>query len=106
MRDLQVLAAAQLSGSFAEQQNRVGRPLKAARHYAIRVFEETDDTDGGRGVDRLTVGLVVEADVAAGTRHVERAPRNPDPLARSCELLTDARPSPVAEIAAVRRRPR
>src|SRR6185503_19243173 len=103
MRDLQVLAAAQLSGSFAEQQNRVGRPLKAARHYAIRVFEETDDADGGRGVDRLTVGLVVEADVAAGNRHVKRSARGADTLDRPGELPHDGRPFRVAEIETVRR---
>ena len=55
----------------------------------------------GVGIDRLAVGLVVEADVAAGDRDVERAARLGDALDRLDELPHDLRPLRVAEVQAV-----
>ena len=56
----------------------------------------------GVGIDGLAVGLVVEADVAAGDRNVERAAGLGDPLDRFDELPHDLGPLRVAEVQAVR----
>ena len=56
---------------ISERQVAVARqPARSARPSDR---EQPDAADGGRGQDRLPVGLVVEADVARHDRHVERA---------------------------------
>jgi hypothetical protein len=42
------------------------------RDHLIEVVQQAHRADGGRGQDRLAVGLVVKADIARHDRHVER----------------------------------
>src|SRR5438067_1409226 len=75
----------------------------AARDDAIRALEKTDDTNHRRRVDGMAIGLVVEADVAARNRHVERSTRLANPFDRLCELPHDRRAFRVAEVQAIGR---
>ena len=72
------------------------------------MLEHADHADDRRRIDRAAVGLIVEAHVAAGNRHVERAAGGRDPLDGFRELPHDRRPLGVSEIQAVGRaaRPR
>ena len=89
VHDLQVLAAAELAAALAEQHDR-RRPTrwKRAADDAVGVLEQADDADDRRRIDRLAVGFVVEADVAAGDRHVERAARRADAFDRLARTAT------------------
>ena len=77
--------------------------LEAAADDAIRMLEQADDADDRRGIDRPAVRLVVQADVAAGDRHAERAAGLADALDGLRELPHDRGPLGVAEVEAVGR---
>ena len=79
----------------ADRNARVTRPR--------RILEQPDHAEHRRGVDRLALGLVVEADVAAGNRHVERAARLADAAHGLAELPHDLGPLGVAEVQVVGR---
>ena len=98
---LEILAAAQFSVPLAEEHDDIARLAESSLEHPIRMLEEPDDADDGRRVDGSPVGLVVEADVAAGDRHVERATGLADALDGLRELPHDVRPFRVAEIQAV-----
>ena len=101
VRELQVLAPAQLAVILPKQQDDVTAVLKSPPHDAIGVLQQADDADDRCRVNRTTIGLVVEAHIAASNRHVERAARRPDALDRFRELPHDRRPLRVAEVEAV-----
>ena len=86
---LQILAAAELAEVVAEQDDRRARPRKHARPHARRRRRCTPTTPmTGVGRIALAVGLVVEADVAAGDRNVERAARLADARRRPRRTAT------------------
>ena len=66
--------------------------LERARHARDGVLDQADDAEHRRRIDRLAVGLVVEADVAAGDRDVQRAAGLADAFDRLGELPHDFRP--------------
>ena len=68
--------------ALAEQHDRSPSRWNARLSTRRRILDQADHADDRRRVDRLAVGLVVEADVAAGDRHVERAAGVGDPLDR------------------------
>ena len=78
-------------------------PLERPRQDPRRILQQPDDADDRRRIDRAAVGLVVEADVAAGNRHVERAARLGDSLDRLDQLPHDLGPLWIAEVQAVGR---
>ena len=65
------------------------------------VFDDADDAEHGGGQNRASVGLVVEADVAAGDRDVERAAGGANALHGLRELPHDLRLLGVAEVEVV-----
>ena len=71
----------------------------------VTVFDASasspDDAEHGRRVDGPAFGLVVEADVAAGDRHVERAAGVADAAHGLAELPHDLGPLRVAEVEVV-----
>ena len=99
--NLQVFAAAELAEILAEQDDVVPGALELPRHDSRRILEHADDADDRRRIDRLAVGLVVEADVATGDRHVERPARFGNARDRLDELPHDLGPLGVAEVQAV-----
>ena len=85
-----------------EQHDRHRRPPgMSGVSDASSVLDQPDHAEDRRRIDRLAVGLVVEADVAAGDRHVERAARVGDALDGLDELPHDLGPLGVAEVQAV-----
>ena len=68
-----------------------------------RIIDDADDADHRSRIDRLAVGLVVEADVAAGNRRIEGAARLGDPFDRLDELPHDLGTFGIAEVQAVGR---
>ena len=101
--DLQVLAAAELAAISRRAGRWRRRCLGTPRQHARRVLDQPDDADDRRRIDRLAVGLVVEADVAAGDRDVQRAARVGHAFDRLDELPHDLGPLGVAEVQAVGR---
>ena len=101
VRHLQVFAAAQFAAIGAQGHDHVARRLKAPTNDMVGVLEQTHDANDRRRINRLTIRLVVEADVAAGDRHGERAAGGADAFNRPGELPHDLRPLRVAEIQAV-----
>ena len=101
--DLQILAAAELAAALAEQHHDVaGRPERAAARPAPRP-RSARRRRAPASAGRLAVGLVVEADVAAGDRDVERPAGRAHALDRARELPHDLGPLRVAEVEAVGR---
>src|SRR5262249_48959818 len=96
-----VLTAAEFTTTLAKEHNHVAGILESPAHDAIGVFEHANHADDGRRIDRFAVGLVVEADVAAGDRHVQRATRFANTFDRSRELPHDRRPLRITEIQTV-----
>ncbi len=73
------LAAAEVVAGAAEQEDDVALALEPAAEDPGGVLDQADHADDRRRVDAASVGLVVERDVAAGDRHVERAAGLADP---------------------------
>src|SRR5207248_2031501 len=103
MNELQIFAAAELSLAVSEQQHDVARSPKPAAHHTIRVFEEPDDPDYRRRIDRLSIRFVVEAHVAAGNGHAERPAGRTDSFDRLRELPHDGGTFRVAEVETISR---
>src|SRR5262249_12031562 len=80
VRLLQILGATELAATLAEEDDGVARFLEAPADDFVRLLQQTDHADGRRRIDRLAIRLVVEADVAAGDRHVERTTSLADPF--------------------------
>src|SRR5262249_6383003 len=97
----QVLAPSELRAVGSQEYDGVARLLKAPADHVLGALEDTDDPDHGGGVDGASVGLVVEADVAAGDGNAERAARSAEPGDGSGELPHDRRPFRVTEIQAI-----
>ena len=97
----QVLRAAELSVIVAQNDHRcTGRP-EGTRDRLRRILEQPDHAQDRRRVDGPALGLVVQADVAAGDRHAERAARVADAPHRLAELPHDLGPLGVAEVQVV-----
>ena len=99
----QVFAAAELAEIIAQQDHRGAGRLERARHGLRRVLEQADDAEHRRREDRAAFGFVVEADVAAGDRDVERPARVADAADRFADLPHDLRPLGIAEVEVVGR---
>ena len=78
LHHLQVLAAAELMARLAEQHDRVAAAFESAPKHLARILDQADDAENRRRINRLPVGLVVQADVAAGNRDIERFARGGD----------------------------
>ena len=98
-----VLAAPEFMPGLTEQNDRVAAALEAAAEHLARVLNEPHDTQHGRRIDRPAIGFVVEADIAAGNRDVERLARGGDPFDGFAELPHDFRPFWITEVQAVGR---
>ena len=103
VHDLQILAAAELGAGRAQQHDHGPGLAEHPPERASRVLDHAHDTQDGRRVDGLAVGLVVQAHVAAGDRDVQRAACFGDALDGLGELPHDVGPLRVAEVQAVRR---
>src|SRR5262249_12231655 len=79
-----------------------GLPEPAGQH-PIRVLQQTDDADRRSRVDGLPIGFVVETDVSARNRYVQRTACLADPGDGALELPHDAGALWVAKIEAVGR---
>ena len=99
----QVLAAAELSSIIAQQHDRRADRLEDSRRRLRRVVEQADHAEHRRREDRAALGFVVEADVAAGDRHVERAAGVADAADGFADLPHDLGPLGIAEVQVVGR---
>src|SRR5437763_799807 len=87
----------------------VARSLEADADRLLMILDQADPADSRRREDRLAravlrLGLVVEGDVAAHDREIERAAGLGHPVDTADELAHDLGPLGIAEIHAVRRR--
>ena len=85
---LEVFAAAQLAALLTHQDHGAPFAAEAAIDDGRGVVEETDDADDGRRQNGAPVGLIVQADVAAGDRNLEGAARLADALRRPGRAAT------------------
>ena len=76
---------------------------RQTRQRLIGILDQADRADGRRRQDALTVGLVVERDVARHDRHIKRAAGLTDALDRADKLAHDLGLFRVAEVEVVRR---
>src|SRR4051812_1595982 len=67
------------------------------------MFEKPDDANGRRWIDGVAVRLVIEADVTAGNRYVQRATCCANPFDCFGELPHDLGPLRISEVEAVGR---
>ncbi len=94
-----VLRAGERDGRGAGEQDHVS-VAPALRHVA-HVLEQPDAADDRSRVDRATVGLVVERDIAGHDRHAQRLASLRHPLDRLGELPGDLALLGVAEVEAI-----
>ena len=97
----QILAASELAPIIAEEHHPIAHGAELTSHRLARVLEQADDADHRRRIDRLAVGLVVEADVATSDRNIERATRVADPADGFRKLPHDLRALGIAEVEVV-----
>src|SRR5258707_15123190 len=81
-----------------EEKNRVARVLEMGRRDVLRIADDPDDAHRGRRVDRAGGRLIVEADVAAGDRDVERAATLGESVDRLLKLVEIFRIVRIAEV--------
>ena len=102
MLDPEVLASAQADIVRSQQRDPVARRLEPLRRVPTRVLQQPDDADHGRGENRLPTRFIVEGNVAAHHRQLERATRLRDSLDGLFELPEDLRTLRGAEVQAIR----
>src|SRR5438270_12804480 len=96
---------------MADQDELLAFRLERYRCALLPILKQTDAADRGSGEDRegvavLVLGLIIEADVSAHDREVERAARFGDAFDATDELAHDIGPLRVAEVEAVSDRQR
>src|SRR5207249_518037 len=101
MDDGEILARVQLLPRPAEQHDRVPLGLPPRRQVRLDVVEQSHHGDHGRRRNAATVGLVVEADVAAHHGRVERQTRVANARDALLELPHDVGPLGVAVVETV-----
>ena len=94
----EILAAPQAHRVRPEQRDPMARRFEPLCRQSARVLEHTDDTDDGRGQDRSPTRFIVEGNVAAHYRELERSAGLGDALHRLGKLPQDLRPLRRAEI--------
>src|SRR5882762_3100707 len=65
MEHFQIFTAAQVLPSLAQEENRIAVLLEPLRHRLIGCIDQTHHPQHRRGINRETVGLIVEAHIAA-----------------------------------------
>ena len=65
MHDFQIFGSAQIVPRLSQQNNPITGTLKPLRGDAVGRFNESHHADNRRGVNRQTVGFVIQADVTA-----------------------------------------
>src|SRR5438874_680507 len=98
MLDPEVLASAQADIVRSQQRDPMARRLEPLRRMPTRVLQQPDDADHGRGENRLPTRFIVEGNVAAHHRQLERATRLRDSLDGLFELPEDLRTLRGAEV--------
>ena len=101
VRHLQVLAAAERPARRSEQHHHRPRLAERAADHPPGVLYYAHHAEHRGRQDRPAVRLVVEADVAAGDRDLQRPARIADPRHRAGELPHDLRPLRISEVQAV-----
>src|SRR5262245_58179226 len=100
---LQVLTPAELVARFPEQYHQIALSSKGATDHGTSVLDYTDYANYRRRQDSTSVGLVVEAHIAAGDRDVERSTRRSHPFHRTRKLPHDFGFFRIAEVKTVGR---
>src|SRR5215831_326700 len=97
----QILTPSQIISGLPEQHNDIAVVPKPLSHGSISLLDQTDHTQHRRGIDRESVGLIIETDVSAHDWNVEVFARVLHALDGQHKLPHNNRPLGVTEIQTV-----
>ncbi len=103
MHHFEIFAAIQTGRERPQQHDRKIGGRKQTATYALRIFDEADNTDDRSWINRASLGFVVQAHIAAGDRDVERSTCCADALDHLLELPHDFWPFRISGVQAIRR---
>ena len=101
VESVQVLGAAQLCAVRPEQEDAVAGVLEGMAAHALEVFDHSYHPNHWGRIDRDPLGLIVEGDVPARDRDLERAARLRHPQHGLAQLMVDGRLEGAAEVEVV-----